>query len=118
MTARTVFVMAIGGLLLARPVQAEPVYDFVEQCRAATLGHCFHSISTRLTVLNTGPNRRICLPVSFGGMLSGGIIPVSLLEHVRLKLSAARFGDAGTDVDVVMVRVVNQIYNCDVAAKR
>ncbi len=115
---RLLFVLAIGALLFSRPVQAEPVYDFVAHCRAAKLGHCFHSISTRLTVLNTGPNRRICLPVSFGGMLSGGIIPVSLLEHVRVKLSAARFGDAGTDVDIVMMRVVNQIYPCDLAAKR
>ena len=93
MTMRTAILIATGVLLLARPAQAEAVYDFVAQCRGEKLGHCFNRIGTHLTGLNASPNRRICLPVSFGGMLSNGVIPVSLLEHVRLKLSAARFGE-------------------------
>ena len=118
MTMRTAILIATGVLWLARPAQAEAVYDFVAQCRGEMLGHCFNRIGTRLTGLNTSPNRRICLPVSFGGMLANGVIPVSLLEHVRLKLSAARFGDSGTDVDIVIARIVNGIYPCDVAVKR
>ena len=93
MTVRTAILIATGVLWLARPAQAEAVYDFVAQCRGEKLGHCFNRIGTRLTGLNTSPNRRICLPVSFNGMLANGVIPVSLLEHVRLKLSAARFGE-------------------------
>ena len=33
--------------------------------------------------------------------------PVSLLEHVLLELSAARFGNAGSDVDDVIARIVS-----------
>jgi hypothetical protein len=117
MAIRTAILIATGALVLARPAQAEPVYEFVAHCRAEKLGHCFHRIGTRLTGLNTGPNRRICLPLSFGSMLSSGVIPVSLLDHVRLKLSAARFGDSGTEVDDVIVRIVNGIYRCNLAAK-
>jgi hypothetical protein len=106
-------------VLLARPAHAEAVYEFVKHCRDEKLGHCFNRIATRLSDLDTGANRRICLPRSFGGtMVESGVIPVSLLEHVRLKLSAARFGDAGSDVDAVIARIVNGIYPCDLAAKR
>ena len=116
MSIRTAILIATGALLLAPPAQAEPVYDFVERCRAEKLGYCFDRIGTRLTGLNTGPNRRICLPLSYGGMVLGSVIPVSLLDHVRLKLSAARFGDSGTEVDDVIVRIVNGIYRCNLAA--
>ena len=118
MTIRTAILIATGALLLARPAQAEPVYEFVAHCRAEELGHCFHRIGTRLTGLDAGPNRRICLPLRFGGILAEGVIPVSLLDHVRMKLSAARFGDSGTEVDDVIVRIVNGIYPCNLAAKR
>jgi hypothetical protein len=111
--------IAVCAVLLVRPAHAEAVYEFVKHCHDEKLGHCFNRIGTRLSGLNTGPNRRICLPRSFGGtMVESGVIPVSLLEHVRLKLSAARFGDAGSDVDAVITRIVNGIYPCDLAAKR
>ena len=114
----TATAIAICAVLLARPAHADDVYEFVKLCHDEKLGQCFHRIGTRLSALNTGPNRRICLPRTFGGtMVESGVIPVSLLEHVRLKLSAARFGDAGSDVDAVIARIVNGIYPCDLAAK-
>jgi hypothetical protein len=117
-TKVTATAIAMCAVLLARPAHAEPVYEFVKQCRDETLGHCFNRIATRLSDLNTGTNRRICLPRTFGGTrVESGVIPVSLLEHVRLKLSAARFGNAGSEVDAVITRIVNGIYPCDLAAK-
>jgi hypothetical protein len=111
--------IAVCAVLLVRPAHAEAVYEFVKHCHDEKLGHCFNRIATRLSDLNAGGNRRICLPRTFGGtMVESGVIPVSLLEHVRLKLSAARFGDAGSDVDAVIARIVNAIYPCDLAAKR
>jgi hypothetical protein len=118
-TKVTATAMAMCAVLLARPAHAEAVYEFVKHCRDEKLGHCFNRIATRLSDLNTGTNRRICLPRTFGGtMVESGVIPVSLLEHVRLQLSAARFGDAGSDVDAVIARIINGIYPCDLAAKR
>lgn len=115
----TATAIAVCAALLARPAHTEPVYEFVKHCRDEALGHCFNRIATRLSDLNAGGNRRICLPRMFGGtMVESGVIPVSLLDHVRLQLSAARFGDAGSDVDVIIARIVNGIYPCDLAAKR
>jgi hypothetical protein len=107
---RIAVLIATGVVLLARPAQAETVYDFVALCRAEQLGHCFNRISARLDALNAGSNRRICVPRRFAAIT--GVIPVSLLEHVRLKLSAARFGNAGSEVDDVMVRIMNEIFPC------
>jgi hypothetical protein len=107
----------IGASLFARPAAAETVYEFVSLCRGEKLGYCFDRIATRLNSLNSPPNRRICLPTGFGGMVTG-VLPVSLLDIVRLKLSAAQFGDSGSDADQVLVRIVNGIYPCDLAAKR
>ena len=100
------------ALLLARSVEAETVYRFVALCNQESLGHCFSRIDARLADLSTGNGRRICLPPSFGAMLSR-TTPVSLLEQVRVRLSAARFGDASSEVDDVIVRIVNDIYPCD-----
>lgn len=108
---RAALVLLLSVLLSPAPAQAEPVYDFVTHCRQARMADCFQSIADRLNELKG--RRRICLPRGFGGALSEtGVIPVSLLEHVRVQLSAARFGDAETNVDDVMARIVNTIYPC------
>lgn len=117
MTIRTAFLIAAGTLLFAPPARAETVYEFATLCNGEKLGHCFSRIETRLTQLNGGAERRICLPVSFGAMISDAI-PVSLLEHVRIRLSAARFGDASSAADDVIVRIVNGVYPCNVANRR
>jgi len=110
----TWILLAVTLALLIGPARGEAVYDFVGHCRNEQLSRCFDRIGERLNRLNAGAHRRICLPRTFGGlMLGSGVIPVSLLEHVRLTLSAARFGDAGTDVDDMMARIVNAIYPCN-----
>jgi hypothetical protein len=109
---RMILVMIAALLLLAPAARAETVYQFAALCNAEQLGHCFNRIETRLVDLDKGTHRRICLPASFGAMLSN-VIPVSLLERVRLRVSAARFGEADADVDDVIVRAINEIYPCD-----
>lgn len=100
-------------VLLPRPAQGETVYEFVSACREQKLSACFTRIDRHLTRLNTGADRRICLPRAFGAvLLEDEGVPVSVLEHVRLALSAARFGDAGSEVDDVMVRIVGGLYPC------
>jgi len=99
--------------LTAPAVRAEPVYDFIANCRHQGLGSCFALINERLNMLNSGAQPRICLPQAFGGLMLGdGVVPVSLLEHVRVKLSAARFGHAGDDADATIASIINGIYPC------
>ena len=100
--------------LLAQPARAEPVYDFVIHCKQEPLGQCFQLIQDRLIKLNAGATRRICLPRAFGTTMFGSVgVPVSVLEHVRLGLSSARFGSAGDDVDDTIATIVNSIYPCE-----
>lgn len=100
-------------ILLTRPACAETVYEFVSHCKEEGLADCFRHIEERLIRLNSGEKRRICLPPAFGtALFATEGIPVSLLEHVRLGLSAARFGNAGQDVDEVISRLVSEIYAC------
>lgn len=117
MVKLTALRIATCALLLASSAKAETVYTFAVLCNAEKLSHCFSRIETRLARLNGSPNRRICLPMSFGGLMSDAI-PVSLLEHVRIRLSAARFGNAASAADDVIVRIVNRVYACDVASRR
>jgi len=109
--------LAVTVATHAMPARAEALYEFVNHCRDEQLGRCYDRIGDRLNSLNVRADRRICLPVSFGGItLQAGVIPVSLLEHVRIKLSAACFGEAGANVDDVMAEIINGIYPC--AARR
>jgi hypothetical protein len=45
-------------------------------------------------------------------MAQSSSVPVSVLEHVRLGLSAARFGHSGSEVDDVIVKIMGGIYRC------
>ena len=102
------------AVAMAQPAASETVYEFVSQCRQEQLGDCFYQIDARLERLNAGTDRRVCLPQAFGATMTyNGAVPVSLLEHVRLGLSAARFGNAEQDVDDAITAIVNRIYRCD-----
>jgi hypothetical protein len=108
-----VVLVVLSALICPRAARAEAVYEFVTRCRQERLADCFALIGDRLARLDTGARPRICLPRAFGGMmLDGGVVPVSLLEHVRVKLSAARFGQAGAETDDVIASIVNGIYPC------
>jgi hypothetical protein len=119
MVSRRALVILASGMLtvgfLPAPggARAETVYEFVRQCRQQQLGDCFAVINARLGHLNEGRDRRICLPRAFGGIMLGrGVVPVSLLEHVRVKLSAARFGHAGAETDDVITDIIGALYPC------
>ena len=105
--------VVLCAVLPAPSARAEPVYDFITHCRQQRLGDCFALINERLNMLGSGAHRSICLPRAFGGLMLGdGVVPVSLLEHVRVKLSAARFGHAGADANATIASIINGIYPC------
>lgn len=108
-----VAILGVGLAFWPSLARAEAVYEFVTHCRQERLGDCFALIGERLDLLSAGSNRRICLPRTFGGvMLESGVVPVSVLEHVRVKLSAAQFGHAGSDVNDMIASIINDIYPC------
>ncbi len=114
MRTSSLLVLVFSSMAFSLSVRAETVYDFVSGCRADRLASCYSRIESRLSMLNEEPGRRVCLPRSFGATLAEPVsIPVSLLEHIRLALSAARFGNSEEDVNDAIVGIVTAIYRCE-----
>jgi hypothetical protein len=93
---------------------AETVYEFVSYCRSEPLGHCFNLIEKRIDRLRvTEQGRAFCLPRVWGTTsVTSESYPVSVLEHVRLALSAARFGEAERPVEEQMKSIIAEVYPC------
>lgn len=102
-------------LLLAPPARSETVLEFVGGCRESELGPCFERIRSELDRLKSSQQgRAFCLPRAWGAtMFESTSYPVSVLEHIRLGMSAARFGDAGRSADDMMVQIVATVYPCE-----
>lgn len=98
----------------AAQVRAETVYEFVAQCREEKLGDCFNEIESHLDRIRlVEQGRAFCLPRVWGpAMADSSSYPVSVLEYVRLGLSAARFGSSARPADDVMGEVLGRIYPC------
>jgi hypothetical protein len=93
---------------------AETVYEFVSYCRSESLAHCFNLIEKRIDRLRvTEQGRAFCLPRVWGATsVTSESYPVSVLEHVRLALSAARFGKAERPVEEQMKSIIAEVYPC------
>ncbi len=106
--------LAALPLAMSTAAPADTVYEFDARCRESRLGVCFNMIEDRLDRLKrTGQGRSFCLPRAWGSVQFESVsYPVSLLEHVRLALSAARFGAAGRPVDEKITSIVAEIYPC------
>lgn len=105
----------VASLYMAAPAQSETVYQFVLECKTETLARCFTIIGHRLDSLRAAEQGRgFCLPSVWGAtMVVSNSYPVSILEHVRLALSAARFGNAERPVEEQMKAIVAEIYPCE-----
>jgi len=106
--------MLAMGFAMAGPAHAETVYEFVSFCKAETLARCFNLIGNRLDRLRAvEQGRAFCLPRVWGAtMVTSESYPVSVLEHVRLALSAARFGKAERPVEEQMKTIIAEVYPC------
>lgn len=104
----------IIALALPAAARAETVYDFTQSCRDDQLKACFARIEERLDLLRAKHQRRaFCIPQVWGAtMVVSESYPVSILEYVRVRVSAARFGRAEQDVDTVITEIVGAIYPC------
>lgn len=108
-------VVATIALVAPQTLRAETVYEFAVNCREEQLARCFSLITERLNIVKAKEQgHAFCLPRAWGNpnfMASG--YPVSFLEHVRLSLFAARFGNAEEPVEDAMRDIVRGVYPCD-----
>lgn len=97
------------------PLHAETVYEFVMTCRRVDLSTCFNRISDgldRVKVKDDGT--AFCLPRAWAGPgFITSTYPISLLEYVRVGLSASRFGKADEPVEGALRDILKDIYPCD-----
>ena len=99
--------------------QAESVYEFVASCKAVPLHTCFGRIETELDhVRARGERRSFCIPPMWSAFLPSASYPVSLLDYMLLRLSAARIGRAGEPTDAVLRDVLAEMYPCRKTARR
>ena len=103
------------GVVMPSAVRAETVYEFAAACHEDQLNTCFNLIRDRLDRLKAKEQgRAFCLPRAWGtpGYITSGY-PISVLEHIRLSVSAARFGKAEEPVDIAMRDILTKIYPCE-----
>lgn len=113
LSTRRAILLALAVLSPA-DARAETVYEFISQCREEKLGDCFNQIESHLDRIRlVEQGRAFCLPRVWGPtMADSSSYPVSVLEYVRLGLSAARFGSSARPADDVMGEVLGRIYPC------
>ncbi len=102
-------------VIVAPPARAETVYEFAIDCNKVQLPACIDHIRERLDVIKAKEQgRAFCLPRAWGspGYIKSGY-PISVLEHVRISVSAARFGKSEMPVEDAMRDILAQIYPCD-----
>lgn len=100
--------------------RADALYEFVTACRSSPLGICFRRIEDELNQARTaGEGKSFCIPqVWAGNLIPTTSYPVSVLDYVLLRLSAARVGRAGQPVQVVLRDTLTELFPCRTAARR
>jgi hypothetical protein len=96
------------------PAQAAPLYDFVVDCKAAPPPDCLERIRTMLDEIRVQDQGRVfCLPkVWHPASAASESYPISLLDYLLLRLSAARIGRAGDTHTIVARDVLAEMYPC------
>lgn len=110
----------LACLIFGASARAEPVYDFVAACKSAPLPDCFGRIRTEIDRVREWEQRRsFCIPPVWGAtFMPSTTYPVSLLDYMLLRLSAARIGRAGEPTDLVLRDVLVEMYPCRQAARQ
>ncbi len=102
------FVACLGS------AEAAPLYDFVVECKAATPSECLGRMGAAVDQIRAqDQGRAFCLPkVWHPASPSSESYPVSLLDYLLLRLSAARIGRAGETHTIVVRDVLAEMYPC------
>jgi hypothetical protein len=100
--------------------RADALYEFVNACKSSPLAICFQRIEHELEEARSeGEGRSFCIPQVWGANLIPTTgYPVSVLDYVLLRLSAARVGRADQPVQVVLRDTLGELFPCRSAARR
>jgi hypothetical protein len=101
-------------VLLAPATKAEDLYDFVTRCKADPVSACFGRIRVTVDqVRDQEQGRSICLPrVWYPAPAASQSYPVSLLDYILLRLSAARVTRPGDPFPAVLRDLLAGMYPC------
>ena len=107
-------VLSISLIVSAPAARSDDLYEFVVGCKADTLSSCFDRLKTTLDrVRAEEQGRAFCLPRAWYPTASLGLsYPVSLLDYLLLRLSAARVSRPGHPYQAVLRDVLAEMYPC------
>jgi hypothetical protein len=99
--------------------RADALYEFVIACQSSPLGVCFQRIEHELDEARAeGEGTSFCIPRVWGaGLIPTTSYPVSVLDYILLRLSAARVGRAGQPVQAVLRDTLGELFPCRHAAR-
>lgn len=102
------------AILTGTAVRAETVVDFVSACNNSELAACFERISNEIDTLKSAEGgKTFCLPRAWGATMFESVgYPVSVLEHVRLGMSASRFGGSEQPANSAMSAILAKTFPC------
>ncbi len=102
------------AILTVTAAHAETVVEFVSSCNNTKLSACFDRISREIDSLNvTEGGKSFCLPRAWGATMFERVgYPVSVLEYVRLAMSASRFGNAEKPATAEMSAILAKTFPC------
>jgi hypothetical protein len=106
-------------LALTSTTQADDLYDYVVRCRSEPLAVCFTQLRAALDqVRRDEQGRAFCLPkVWYPAPGVSQSYPVSFIDYLLLRLSAARVTRPGDPHLIVVRDVLADIYPCRRAAR-
>jgi hypothetical protein len=109
------FRLALLFSLFVSPAAAEEdLYDFVSNCRAASPMVCLGRIEDRIDRLRSSEEgMAFCIPRSWGATHFANVsYPLSMLDYMLLRLSAARIGRAGEQASLVIRDTLAELFPC------
>ena len=105
---------ALLCIVWAHAARSDDLYEFVVSCKSDPLKTCFNRVETALDqVRQEQQGSAFCLPPSWYPMPTpGSSYPVSLLDYLLMRLSAARVSRPSHPYRVVMRDVLTEMYPC------
>jgi hypothetical protein len=98
----------------AHAARSEDLYQFVVSCKSDSLKNCFNRVETALDqVRQEQQGNALCLPPNWYPVpMPSSSYPVSLLDYLLMRLSAARVSRPSHPYRVVMRDVLTEMYPC------
>jgi hypothetical protein len=101
-------------IVWAQAARSDDLYEFVISCKSDPLKTCFNRVETALDQVRQEQQGNVfCLPLTwYPAPMPSSSYPVSLLDYLLMRLSAARVSRPSDPYRVVIRDVLAEMYPC------